>query len=210
MVSEAATVPEALEQSPAPAPSFEGIAILGSHPATVGMAPFEHPGWLIWACSPHNFEKRQLPRFDEWFETHIPLADATRQYNYLRFLESVPKVWMRDKEAMHNFPGAVEYPQDEIEQRFGPFNRTSSIALMMMKAIIQCEEMHAAGQMPDPKIGLFGIMQASPNEFTYQRPTIQALAWEACKKERELLGRPRIRMIAPDISKLWDPPPEGW
>lgn len=187
---------------------FEGIAILGSHPATVAMAPFDHPGWIIWACSPHNFEKRQLPRFDEWFETHIPLAHETRQYNYLRFLESVPRVWMRDEEAMHNFPGAVLYPQQEMEERFGPFSRTSSIALMMMKAIVQCEEMHAVGSMPDPKIALFGIMQASPNEFTYQKPGIQHMIWEAVRPDREKMGLKRLHVWAPDISKLFEPPPD--
>ena len=45
-----------------------------------------------------------------------------------------------------------------------------------------------------------GIMQASPNEYAYQRPGIQNLIWEATK-----LG---IRVIAPDVSKLFVPPKE--
>lgn len=185
---------EAGEQSPAS--SYEGIAILGSHPATVQMAPFSDPKWLIYSCSPHNYEKRQLPRFDEWFEVHIPLADRTRAYPYLRFLETVPLVWMRDKGAIHLFPGAKEYPEEEMKQRFGPFTFTSSIAFMLAKAIVECERLGI------PKIGLFGIMQASPTEYTYQRPGIQNLIWEAAR-----LG---IDVKAPDISRLFEPPEEGF
>src|SRR3990167_6433029 len=81
----------------------EAIAVLGSPPATVTQAPFDKP-WLIYACSPHNFEMRQLPRWDAWFEVHIPLADRTRAYPYLKFLETVPLVWMRDKQSIGHFP----------------------------------------------------------------------------------------------------------
>lgn len=175
---------------------YKGIAILGSHPATVAMAPFDDPGWLIYSCSPHNFEKRTLPRFNEWFEVHIPLADRTRAYPYLRFLETVPLVWMRDKAAMHLFPGAKPYPEEEMKTKFSPFHFTSSIAFMLAKAIDDCERMGIK------QIGLFGIMQASANEFTYQRPGIQYLIWEATQRG--------IKVVAPDVSKLFEPPPEDF
>lgn len=181
---------------PAASIRYKGIAILGSHPATVAQAPFDDPGWLIYACSPHNFEKRTLPRFDEWFEVHIPLADRTRAYPYLRFLEDVPLVWMRDQGAMHLFKGAKLYPEKEMKEEFGPFTFTSSIAFMLAKAIKDCELLNI------PEIGLWGIMQASPNEYTYQRPGIQNLIWEACKRG--------IKVKAPDISKLFEPPPEDF
>jgi hypothetical protein len=173
---------------------INGIAVLGSHPATVAMAPFDQPDWLIYACSPHNFEHRQLPRFDAWFEVHIPVQDRTRAYNYLKYLETLPLVYMRDKAAMHNFPGAKAYPEDELKAEFGPFTFTSSIAFMLAMAIKECERLGAK------QIGLFGIMQASPTEYTYQRPGIQNLIWEATKRG--------IKVVAPDISKLFDPPPE--
>jgi hypothetical protein len=171
-----------------------GIAILGSHPATVEMAPFDQPDWLIYACSPHNFEKRRLPRFDAWFEVHIPVADSTRAYPYLKYLETLPLVWMRDKAAMGHFPGAKPYPEDELKAEFGPFTFTSSIAFMLAMAIKDCERLGAK------QIALFGIMQASPNEYAYQRPGIQNLIWEATRRG--------IKVVAPDISKLFEPPPE--
>ena len=173
-----------------------GIAILGSHPATVEMAPFDSD-WTIYACSPHNYEHRKLPRFDAWFEIHIPLADNTRPFPYLKYLETLPLGYMRDQEAMPFYKGGRPYPEKEAKERFGPYVFTSSIAFMMAMAIMDIE----AGRA-EPHMGLFGIMQASPNEYTYQRPGIQQLAWEAHK-----IG---VEMIAPDISKLFDPPPENF
>ena len=173
----------------------KGIAVLGSHPATVMQAPF-NDGWLIYACSPHNFEQRQLPRWDEWFEVHIPLADKTRAYPYLKFLEGVPRVWMRDKQAMPFFRGAREYPEAQMKQEFGPFTFTSSIAFILAKAIKDCETYGIA------QIGLFGIMQATPSEYSFQRPGIQNLIWEATKR--------KIKVLAPQASKLFEPPAEDF
>ena len=132
------------------------IAVLGSHPITVWMAPFGDPDWKIWACSPHNFEKRELPRVDEWFETHMPAFCAkTRQRPYLDYVRSLSPqipVWMRDRSG---HPCAREYPEKELKREFRPGWFTSSIAYIMAKAIVEKPE----------AIGLFGIMQASDNEY---------------------------------------------
>jgi hypothetical protein len=174
----------------------KAIAILGSHPATVAMAPFADPTWLIYACSPHNFERRRLPRFDAWFEVHIPVAHQTRALPYLEYVKTLPKVWMRDKDAIQFFPGGQLYPEAEMKAEFGPYTFTSSIAFMLAMAIKDCERMGM------DTIGLFGIMQASPNEYTQQRPGIQNLIWHAAQR--------KIHVIAPDISKLFEPPPEDF
>jgi len=176
---------------------YKGIAVLGSHPATVELAPFSDDGWKIYACSPHNFEHRKLPRFDAWFELHKPIADATRAYPYLRYLETIDKpLYMRDEEAMHLFPTAVKFPQEEIEGIYGPFTLTSSIAYMLAKAIEDCVKEKI------PAIGLWGIMQASETEYSYQRPGIQNLIWEATRRN--------IEVYAPDVSRLFDPPNNVW
>jgi hypothetical protein len=178
-----------------PTVSTKGIAILGSHPATVAMAPF-NDDWLIYTCSPHNIERRQLPRWDEWFEIHIPVAHRTRGQQYLEALKDMPLVWMRDKSAMDYFPGAKLYPEDEMKKEFSPFHFTSSIAFIMAKAIKDCERLGVK------QIGLYGIMQASANEYTYQRPGVQYFIWEAVKRG--------IKVIAPDVSRLFEPPPEDF
>ena len=182
------------------ASTITGIAICGSHPATLKFAPFKDESWLIYACSPDNTpyglgnNAQAIPRFDEWFEVHVPIADKSRPYPYLRYLESVPKVWMRDKQAMGKFPGAIEYPEAEMKAKFCPFLFTSSIGFIMAKAITDCE------QRGIKKLGLFGILQASQQEYAYQRSGTQYFMWEAARRG--------IDVMVPDISKLGEPPPE--
>lgn len=193
-----------------------GIAIMGSHPATVQDGPFDMADWLIYACSPHNlvFEAqdgrnpglRYFPggkradggrfRVDEWFEVHKPLAHDTRPYGYLRELEKLPLVWMRDKEGLSRIKGAREYPEAELKKHFGPFFFTSSIAFMLAKAIADCQRMGI------PRIGIWGVMQASENEYSYQRPGIQYFIQRATE-----LG---IQVLAPEPSKLFEPQRESF
>jgi hypothetical protein len=203
------------------------IAIMGSHPLTKMQAPFDDPDWKIWACSPHNFEKERLPRVDEWFENHVPAGDderqgtlenwlqhptpkdepvtvfktdngpmvvapPTRTPEYLQFVRELTEempVWMRDRT---NHEKALAFPEEELKKRFCPFMFTSSIAYILAKAIAEAPEV----------IGLWGIMQASENEFRYQRPGIQYFLWEA--------NRADIEVIAPDESKLLELPEENW
>lgn len=172
----------------------KGIAVLGSHPETKMQAPFGDD-WLIYACSTHNRPPHPpLPRFDVFFEVHKPITDITRPYSYLRGLEEIPVLYMRDRDAMQFFPQAVEYPEKEMKARFGPFVFTSSIAFMLAKAIIDCE------QQGIKHLGVWGVMQASPNEFMYQRPAIQQLLWEAHKA--------KLNVMVPEESKLLEPPKE--
>ena len=200
-----------------------GIAILGSHPATVQLAPFADPGWRIWSCSPHNVEKRTLPRVDQWFEVHDPLEDPTRAFGYLKAVSEMPFVWLRDKRALPHMKGGHLYPENlkgssqyekvqvkypdgsmGVEQVeiangdgvFCPFQFTSSIAYMLAKAIVDCE------QDGIKQIGLWGIMQSGENEYTYQRPGIQYFIWEATRRG--------IKIVAPRESCLFDMPQWKW
>lgn len=205
------------------------IAVLGSHPETKMKAPFDDPEWKIWACSPHNFEKERLPRVDEWFESHIPAGDKericsleqyvrsvaptgepgrivptkdkgpvvvlppTRSPAYLAFVNELSgqiPVWMRDRT---NHPKALQYPEAELKREFSPFHFTSSIAFIMAKAIAAKPE----------AIGLWGILQASENEWAYQRPGTQYFIWEAHKRG--------IQVVLPEEARdLLAPPPENF
>lgn len=180
------------------------IAVCGSNPATKMLAPFGDPEWKIWACSPHNFSHGRLPRVDEWFELHKPARHRTRPDDYLAWVRDevsreIP-VWVRDTEF---FPPCgvkwVEkydhetrecgnlisaYPEKLLQARYGPFFFTSSIAYMLAKAI-------------DAKpiaVGIFGVMQASLNEFSYQRPGIQFFLNEAHRAGIEVIFPPEQRL----------------
>ena len=219
---------------------LSGIAVLGSHPATVAEAPFSDPSWLIYACSPHNVEHRKLPRVNEWFECHVPIEDPSRAFSYLKAVSEMPLVWMRDERALKSglFKGGRAYPeqalrgtsriesikvpteqyrqvigadgkptmaqvmerrQAEIPQFDGKFNPcmfTSSIAFMLAKAIDDCEKNSI------PAIGIYGVMQASENEYVYQRPGIQYFIGEAMKRG--------IKVRIPEQSRLFDMPQWKW
>lgn len=196
-------LPAPTEPKPARA-DIHTIAIVGSHPATVATAPFGDPGALIYACSPHNVEKRTLPRWDHWFEVHLPVQHETRSYAYLRGLEEQarqkeargekPVVWIRDPQALPHFPGGRAYPEAEMKRRFCPYLFSSSIAFMLAKAIVDAEAMGVR------QIGMWGILQASETEYAYQRPGTQYFLWEATRRG--------IKVLAAAESKLFELPPE--
>ena len=203
-----------------------GIAILGSHPATVEEAPFGDPAWVVYSCSPHNVERRTLPRVDQWFEVHNPIEDPTRAFAYVHAVSQMPFVWLRDKRALASglFKGGHLYPEKElvgtstvqkvkvpvgpnqVEARqvevpnmdglFCPYMFTSSIAFMLAKAIVDCEQNGAR------QIGIWGVMQQSEGEYTYQRPGIQYFIHEAMKRG--------IRVVANRESCLFDMPQWKW
>jgi len=187
------------------------IAIMGSNPKNKMQAPFDDPDWKIWACSTHNAPPHQeLPRVDEWFEVHVPHGDHTRPPEFLdwvRDLSTKIPVWMRDRQG---FPDSKEYPEEELKARFGPFFFTSTIAHMLAKAIVDIEKsrpmwrrvwMLLGGKSADA-IGLWGIMQASPNEWSYQRPGVQYFIQRAHD-----LG---IKVVAPPEARLFRLPDNGW
>lgn len=195
--------------------ALKGIAVLGSHPQTKAQAPFNDPGWLIYACSPDNSpfglsqHRAAPPRVNVWFEVHVPVFDKTRPYQYLDWLRNMPVVYMRDPVAfqlkLENgeklFPTAVPYPEKEVKERFGPFTFTSSISFMLAKAIMDIEELRKQGRMVEnPQLGLWGILQSSKDEYDYQRQGTQNMIWNAT--------RSGIKVLAAEQSRLFEPPPE--
>jgi hypothetical protein len=184
-------------------------------------APFDRP-WLIYACSPHNFEKHKLPRWDQWFEVHGTVPHHTRAPGYCEFVKTLPFVWVRDAEFAKQCVGAHLFPERElrgvlrteqvdpndppelarkrvVEQTLGKFNYyafTSSIAYMWAKAIDDCERLGIR------KIGIFGVMQRSNYEYEYQKQGLQYFADESARRG--------IDVYAHDISWLFEPRADDW
>ena len=89
--------------------------------------------------------------------------------------------------------------------KFCAYMFTSSIAYMLAKAICDLEEMRANGRISDgitPSIGIWGVLQASDSEYSYQRPGIQYFLWEAKMRD--------IRIVANRESCLFDMPNWNW
>jgi hypothetical protein len=79
---------------------------------------------------------------------------------------------------------------------FCPYMFTSSIAYMLAKSIVDCQEQGIG------TIGFWGILQQADNEYTYQRPGIQYFITEAWRRG--------IRVIANRESCLFDMPQWKW
>lgn len=204
--------------SPAPV-KYKGIAICGSNAVTKMAAPFQDPDWLIYACSPDNSpfgmgpQKGQLPRVDQFFELHAPLEDPSRPAAYLHWVTTLPFVWMRDARAIQSrvFKGARPYPEQKLfgtwtklpdgsavptgDGEFWPQGFSSSIAYILAKAIVDCQEQSI------PAIALYGILQSAQDEYGNQRPGTQYMLWEARRRGIKTLVAPESRLLDPCTNK---------
>lgn len=152
---------------------FDKIAIIGSAPSSIGLAPFDDPTWAIWCCSPAVFAYVAPKRSDVWFELHRwqpsepgkSGAPGTKPYfspEFALFLaQHKGPVFM--SEIQPTIPPSVLYPYADMLEKFGPYHFTSTIAWMLALAIEQ-----------GPKtIGMFGVDMAAQSEWAYQRPGCQ-------------------------------------
>jgi hypothetical protein len=164
------------------------IALVGSAPSSRLLAPFDHPEWQIWACSPDN--AGVLPRIDCWFELHADLdwpENRAWAHPYLDWLnQQAFKVYAQDQRFI---PRALSFPRSEMIARYGCFFFTSSFSWMMALALSRGAK----------EIGLFGIDMATDLEYRLQRPHFQHFLHVAMQ-----MG---VKIIAPDESDILQPPP---
>lgn len=144
------------------------IAIVGTEPASHGLAPWDDLSWEIWATSPNSYK---FPRVDRHFEVHN--FDLVRKSHpnsigpYLTHLQQHPcvRVLIRQPEL----PNAELIDINAILARFGPYFLSSTISWMLAVAILS-----------NPKeIGLWGVDCTAADEYAVQRPGVQFFLWEA-------------------------------
>lgn len=167
------------------------IAILGSAPSSVKLAPFADKNWQIWVCSPANLPQK-LPRIDVWFEMHSWSLEDKKIKNppYYNWLKRQPKVVMQQVDP--EFPGSVAYPLNEVRKRWpwgSKYFMTSSPAEMMAMALLYEPEV----------IGLWGIDMAGASEWQVQRPGLHYWMEQADKQG--------CAVIAPGEADILCPPP---
>ncbi len=165
-----------VEPTETPAPLVEPppvalkIALLGSAPSSVKLAPFTDPSWKIWACSPGAYPV--IPthfgkRLDAWFELHRweppVIGDADKQVpwfspEYCAWMAKLEcPVYMVDH--TDDVPNSQAYPVEEMLERFGPYFFTSSLSWMFASALV-------AGAT---EIGLWGVDMSATEEYLQQR-----------------------------------------
>lgn len=185
------------------------IAILGSAPSSLTLAPFSDPSTKIWACSPGTYGV--LPRCDAFFELHrwepgvIGKPHTQKSWfspEYVAWMGQQCRVWMY--EPVPQIPNSMALPVEELEAKYGSYFFTSSIAWMLACAIEDVleerAELAARGMdMVQDVIGLFGVDMAANEEWGYQRA--------GCQHFIELASIMGIHVYVPPESDLLRPSP---
>jgi hypothetical protein len=167
------------------------IALIGSAPSSVALAPYDDPTWQIWACSPGA--RPYVKRTNAWFEMHLWEPEQPWfSKEYVDFMAGLTcPVFTLDK--LDALPTSVPYPKDVIVERFGVeavWFFTSTVAWMMALAI----------ESNPSEIGLWGIdMSAGEEIYSHQRAGCQFFIGQAMKRG--------IKVTVPHQSDLMMPTP---
>ncbi len=196
------------------------IALIGSAPSSIKLAPYGDPAWQIWGCSPAVYP--QIPRAEAWFELHRwepPVIGKAEQQvawfspEYCLWMARHQLVWMA--EAVPEIPNSRRLPAEELVRKYGTYFFTSSLAWMFAMAIEAIlDERNARdrsakvaednGQRdfaapPPDCIGLWGVDMSATEEYGYQRAGCQFFA--------QIAQQLNIQVVVPPESDLLVPPP---
>jgi hypothetical protein len=172
------------------------IALVGSAPSSIRLAPYRDTSWEIWGCSPGAYPVVQ--RADAWFELHRweppVIGDPTRQVpwfspEYVEWLRQF-KGTVYTGEAVADLPRSVRLPRERLIAKYGPYFFTSSLAWMLAMAL-EVEDVEA--------IALYGVDMSATEEYAQQRPGCHFFIQAAI-----LRG---IRITVPPESDLMQPMP---
>ncbi len=136
------------------------IALLGSAPSSVGLAPFQDASfdqwlggkpppqsppsphidetWQIWGCSPGAWAV--VPRSDRWFEVHRwEPGKPWFSPEYCQFLQNY-RGPVYTGGPIPEIPNHVVYPIERVEEEFSGYFLGSSLSLMFALAIFEIED----------------------------------------------------------------------
>lgn len=178
------------------------IAIIGSAPSSVQLAPYADPTWQIWACSPGAWP--HVKRADAWFEVHRrephqPWFSA----EYIQFLATKINGPVYVAEPWPEIPNAVVIdPHDLMDHvyghmvdsngvkqplTFGPYVWGSTLSYMLAKAIAR----------KPAEIGIWGVDMSAEEEWQSQRDHCQTLIWIAKQCGIKVYLPPESDLIRP-------------
>lgn len=200
------------------------IALVGSQPASVNLAPFEDKSWAqyrdgvpvrwpmggsflpeawvsddweIWGCSPGAAV--QLRRCTRFFELHRwepgkPWFVPT----YCEFLRNFTGP-VYTGGPIPEIPNHVLYPIERIENEFSSYFLTSSLALMCALAILEIEDdrRKRANGESDDVIGFWGVDMSATEEYGYQRAGCQHFILEALRRGIGIYVPPESCLLRP-------------
>jgi hypothetical protein len=116
------------------------IALVGSAPASVHLAPYGDPSWAIFGCSPGVYPHAH--RVTAWLELHrwepgiVGKPHTQKPWftpEYIQWMAQQPLVWM--ERPVPEIPNSRALPVEDLVRKFGTTWFTSSLAWMMAMAI---------------------------------------------------------------------------
>lgn len=174
------------------------IALVGSAPASVRLAPYQDPAWQIWGCSPGVYGV--ATRVNEWFELHLwEPGQPWFSPEYVQWLNALPHrgavLWTGAQDPESPTPnaspvqGGKVLPYQELLAEFDP-NRwfcTSSLFWMMAMAIKRGAKV----------IAFYGVDMAAREEYEMQRAGIHYLTYIARARGIEVGCPPESDLFTP-------------
>lgn len=159
------------------------VAVVGLHPHTHNLAPFDDPAWEKWGLPWDEGYWAQLDRCFEMHDARLLWSEHSRRRpKYFERLEQCASLYMQGKTPW--VPNAIPYPFDAVADSIGAYYFNSSVAYALALAIHEGAE----------EIGVYGCDMASDGEYGYQRPNVEYLIG---------LARGRgIKVHVPDESSL--------
>ncbi|CAB4223280.1 hypothetical protein UFOVP1670_12 [uncultured Caudovirales phage] len=201
------------------------IAICGSAPSSLGLAPLGDPSWKIWGCSPGTYAA--LRKCDAFFELHrwepgrIGIGESQKPWfspEYVAWMAArVPgqcPVWMY--EPVPEIPASRALPIDDLTAKYGNYFWTSSISIMIACAIEDILEERAqrtnlwkaqadAGVAPlnrvtppPDAIALYGVDMSATEEYGYQRAGCQHFLLIAADLGIQIIVPPESDLLRPE------------
>lgn len=161
------------------------IAIVGSAPASVALAPYEDTDWTIWGCSPGAAPN--LRRVDAFFELHRWEGFDPAFVAWMAGLECP----VYTLEAQPEVPTSVIFPSAGLLEKYPGVRQsffTSSISWMLAWAIEQdgVEE-----------IGLWGVDLSATEEYALQKPGCHFFMLEAERRGIKITVPPESDLLRP-------------
>jgi hypothetical protein len=162
------------------------VALIGSAPASIRLAPYHDPSWDVWGCSPGAYGVVPRGRSNIWFEMHRYEPGQTWfSPEYCQFLKDHPCVVVA--EPRKEIPNGIMLDYDMLVSKYSPYFFTSSIAWMMAHAI----------ELGYTKIGLWGVDMAANEEYEAQRAGLHYFALIAAQRGIEVGTPPESDLFRP-------------
>jgi hypothetical protein len=140
------------------------LAIVGTAPSSLHLAPYNDPDYEIWGLNGvyGYIDVPNISNITRWFDIHFLAGIKGLPNNYFDFHKTCPvPVYMQD--VFEEVPNSVKFPLDEVLTRFPRRYFTNTVSWMLALAICEGYE----------DISVYGVDMSQGTEYASQRPSCE-------------------------------------